>query len=33
MTNIQDKETARETKQDLFTGIDVGAEKLILVIR
>ena len=33
MTNIQDKETAREAKPDLFAGIDVGAEELILVIR
>ena len=33
MTNIQPKETAREAKPDLFAGIDVGAEELILVIR
>ena len=33
MTNIQHKETAREAKPDLFAGIDVGAEELILVIR
>ena len=33
MTNIQPKETAQETKPDLFAGIDVGAEELILVIR
>lgn len=33
MTNIQHKETAQEAKPDLFAGIDVGAEELILVIR
>ena len=33
MTNIQPKETAHEAKPDLFAGIDVGAEELILVIR
>ena len=33
MTNIQHKETAHEAKPDLFAGIDVGAEELILVIR
>ena len=33
MTNIQPKETAQEAKPDLFAGIDVGAEELILVIR
>ena len=33
MTNIQPKETAQEVKPDLFAGIDVGAEELILVIR
>jgi transposase len=33
MTNIQHKETAHKTKPDLFAGIDVGAEELILVIR
>ena len=32
-TNIQSKETASEAKPDLFAGIDVGAEELILVIR
>ena len=33
MTNIQLKETDPEAKPDLFAGIDVGAEELILVIR
>jgi len=33
MTNIQPKEIAHEAKPDLFAGIDVGAEELILVIR
>ncbi len=33
MTNIQYKETTQEAKPDLFAGIDVGAEELILVIR
>ena len=33
MTNIQHKETAQEAKPDLFAGIDVGADELILVIR
>jgi len=33
MTKIQPKETALEAKPDLFAGIDVGAEELILVIR
>ena len=33
MTNIQDKETTREAKPDLFAGIDVGAEELILAVR
>jgi transposase len=33
MTTIQHKETAHEAKPDLFAGIDVGAEELILVIR
>ncbi|MDD5319395.1 MAG: IS110 family transposase [Methylococcales bacterium] len=33
MTTIQSKETAPEAKPDLFAGIDVGAEELILVIR
>jgi transposase len=33
MTNIQHRETVHETKPDLFAGIDVGAEELILVIR
>lgn len=33
MINIQHKETAQEAKPDLFAGIDVGAEELILVIR
>jgi transposase len=33
MTTIQPKETATEAKPDLFAGIDVGAEELILVIR
>ena len=33
MTNIQPKETVHEAKPDLFAGIDVGAEELILVIR
>jgi transposase len=33
MTNIQPKETAQKAKPDLFAGIDVGAEELILVIR
>jgi transposase len=33
MTNIQHKETTHEAKPDLFAGIDVGAEELILVIR
>lgn len=33
MTNIQPKETTQEAKPDLFAGIDVGAEELILVIR
>ena len=33
MTTIQHKEIAHEAKPDLFAGIDVGAEELILVIR
>lgn len=33
MTNAQPKETVHEAKPDLFAGIDVGAEELILVIR
>ena len=33
MTTIQPKKTAHEAKPDLFAGIDVGAEELILVIR
>ena len=30
MTTIQYKATAHEAKPDLFAGIDVGAEELIL---
>ena len=33
MTNIKHKEPLHEAKPDLFAGIDVGAEELILVIR
>ena len=33
MTNIQHNETAPEATPNLFAGIDVGAEELILVIR
>jgi hypothetical protein len=33
MTNIQLKETVDELKPPLFVGIDVGAEKLVLVHR
>jgi transposase len=33
MTTIQYKATAHEAKPDLFAGIDVGADELILVIR
>ena len=31
--NIPQKETASDTKQPLFAGIDVGADELVLVIR